>query len=82
MADFLAIQRAEFWKTQDEIDALDAKNAALIAELEKFLAETEPKRRDLEQRVKAAKAPRFELAQKLAFLAQGLGPNLGERPQS
>lgn len=72
--------RALYWQTRDALEALDAANAALIAERDAWNAQFEPKARALNQRVKQATAPRFELAQQLAMLAKALGGQFGERP--
>lgn len=72
--------RAKFWATKDKLDAIDKAVEPIDAERGKLLEQFEPKLRELEGKIKTARAGRYEVAQELAFLTKALGDKVGERP--
>ncbi|MFO1081879.1 MAG: hypothetical protein U1E23_14770 [Reyranellaceae bacterium] len=72
--------KADYWKAVDALAAHDAKVAPLIAERDKLQASFEPQLRELNQKVKAAQAPRHDLQLRVKYLTAALGGSIGERP--
>lgn len=80
MADIRETWRAQYWAADRALKAHDAKVAPLVAERDALQAQFEPKLRELNQRVKAANAPRHDLQQALKYLSAALGDQVGEPP--
>lgn len=81
-SDYIVKQRAEFWKTKRELEALDAKKATLETQRDAIQDEADAKIRPINDQIRPLIAERAELQQRQNFLTQGLGRKVGEDPDA